>query len=216
MARGRQGAPNYTSTHVSVFPQLLLGLNGLGSRGPEAQVMARGPPVGEGVAEGKCLASQPTLLFCMSLLAPFFSSTTAASTLFTARPSAGRTARGGSRGRDRVSKQVRSRQAGRSGVGRRVRWAGGSGWAGGHGVPLSGPSRLTQAVHGADVGVGVDEVLQHALHGVRARQDQRGRGWPCTSAKAQAGGSVRIRSGPQESRAQQVSVRPRRFLTRAF
>ena len=46
--------------------------------------MARGSPRQKGAGEGTYLASQPTLLFCMSLLAPFFSSTTAASTLFTA------------------------------------------------------------------------------------------------------------------------------------
>lgn len=151
--------------------------------------MARGSPGREGVAEGKCLASQPTLLFCMSLLAPFFSSTTAASTLFTAAAQcrADLPARGAEGGTG-VSKQVRSRQAGQglaggSGVGRRVR-----GGQAAMACPLSGPSRLTQVVHGVDVGVGVDEVLQHALHGQARGQDQRGRA--VVHAGVQVGGSV--------------------------
>lgn len=82
--------------------------------------MARGSPSRKGAGEGKCLASQPTLLFCMSLLAPFFSSTTAASTLFTAAAQCRadlpvRGAEGGSG----VGRQVRGRQAGQGSAGSR-------------------------------------------------------------------------------------------------
>ena len=134
--------------------------------------MARGSPRQKGAGEGKYLASQPTLLFCMSLLAPFFSSTTAASTLFTAAAQC------------RADLPVRGEEGG-SGVGRQVR-----GRQSAVACPLSrtGAAGLTQVVHSIDIGVGVDEVLQHALHGQAGSQDQRGRA--VVHAGIQVGGSV--------------------------
>lgn len=93
-----------------------------------------------------------TLLFCMSLLAPFFRSTRAASTLFTA------------------AAQCRADLP--------VRGGGGRGLAGAEQGRRPPPrpacgARLTQVIHGVDVGVRVDEVLQHALHRQARGQDQR-------------------------------------------
>lgn len=95
---------------------------------------------------------RPTLLFCMSLLAPFFRSTRAASTLFTAAAQCRA---------DLPVWEAAVRQGG----------------AGGRGPSPTGgaAAQLTQIIHGVDIGMCVDEVFQHALHGQAGGQDQRGR-----------------------------------------
>lgn len=93
---------------------------------------------------------QPTLLFCMSLLAPFFRSTMAASTLFTAAAQCRA---------DLPAGEKRSGGWGRSGGGGPSPGGCATAW-------------LTQVVHSIDVSVRIDEVLQHALHGQAGGQDQ--------------------------------------------